>query len=656
MTTHRMVTAGMVAALCAALLLPVGCKKKEDPKAVQAAATAAGAVAPGAVAAIPVLPDVELAAGDGVAGWVSLQSLNALFDSTEALGGRLSLLPPGASLRQDVYAGLAAALSSVGVSGHEWLDKGKSIHVGFQDDAPPAAPPAGGIVAAPNPVEGLFVVLHVTDKAKMVGAMATAKKGAEAEGHEALLLAGEQKVFVDFVGPQTVVLTTGAGRFAKVKTFVERLDRVQVPALLYMGVSVEDLAKTRQKEIGQLMAMMEQAGNTEMAGQPQVMQAYSKMLRDWLTDLQRVEVLVNADTKTTKLEWRMHARNGSKLYRQLMAGRGRSPKDVLALMPGNSYLAFGSHVDPAASLETLDETLVLLKDLLKLQDADYKAFVEDIKGAAKLQDGQSALSLYPDGQALFGVSAAVGTTDGTVAVKLVKRLVTGIALRLIAQQKATDAELAAMPQLAIVEKSLSEGKLQPIIDAFGPMAEAAGVKLTINTNEVDGTVCDVLDVQVDFAKLAANAPDSEQVKKVIGDRTAVALCSAKTKVAMTFGPGALEHGKRIALGKPGGLAEAPVFKQAVSDAGPQTSMLLYLNPGLAMATFAKAFPEVPRIQGDRAVTMTCQARARSMGCGLEVPVELIVAIKNAATPPAPVVDPAVAAPAAPMAPAAPAAP
>ena len=55
--------------------------------------------------------------------------------------------------------------------------------------------------------------------------------------------------------------------------------------------------------------------------------------------------------------------------------------------------------------ETLDDSLSSLKDMLKLDQAAYDALLADLKQVAKLQDGNSAMALYPDGQAALGAMA-----------------------------------------------------------------------------------------------------------------------------------------------------------------------------------------------------------------------------------------------------------
>jgi hypothetical protein len=643
MFKNRFMGACATAVLCGALVVPAGCKKKEEAKKPEAATGDKAAAATGVEAAkaaveaavAPLPPDVELVAGDNIAGWMTFQSLDGLFNAADAIGGKLALTPPGASTKQQVMAQLTAALGDT-FSGLEWLDTAKSVHVAFQDDGP-AAPAAPGAAPAPaaDPTGGIVAVLHVTDKAKTLTAMTSAKKGADAEGHEAKIEKAGKTLYVDFVG-NALVFTMTKDRFAKVKGFVERLDKVASPSLVYLGISVEDLAKTRATELDGFFKQFEAMGaampaNPAMPNQAAVMQTYSKMIRSWANDMRRVEILVGADVTNTRFEIRMTAKDGTKLAKQLSAGKGRTPKDIVNLLPANSYLTFAASVDPAASLEGLDDSLVMVKDMLKLDQAGYDAFAADVKSAIKLQDGNSALAVYPDGAAAVGLLAVAGSTDGEAAMKLTKRLVANLLLKVLndqeAEKKKANPKAEDDPAMKVVKQALTEQKLDPILGFFGPIAATKGVTITANTSKDGDATCDVLDVAVDWTKMGGG-DDAKKGEAIIGAKTAASLCTSKTKLAMAFGPGALEIGKKAVQGKAAGLADAPVYKAATAQ-DQTSSWVMYFNPGTALAAFKNVGP-VPQMPGDRAAVLSCQNRTHSFGCEVDVPVELIASIKNLA--------------------------
>ncbi len=636
--------AAVAAMTTSALLASAGCKKEEPKKPAAAAAAPAADKKPDVPATPPPppeLPDVELAAGDGVVGWVSLASYDAALNAADALASKLQLTAPGGSVKSIVTDNLTTILAAYGVTGTDWLDKTKPIHVGYQDEV--IAPAPGAEATPPNPALGTFIVLHVTDKAKAIAALAAAKKGAEAEGHEAMLDVQGNKVYIDFVGDKTMVLTP-KDRFAKVKAFVERLDKITVPGSIYLGISVEDLTKTRGKEIDQVLTAVEQ-GNApglppQAPGQAQLFATYAKKLRAFTTELSRFELILGADAELTKVEFRLTAKEGSKLQKQFAGTKGHTPGEITNLLPASSWLSLSAKLDPASQIEGLDENLAMLKDVLHLDDAAYKAFLADVTTLAKLEDGTSAFALYQDGASPLGLLIGVGATDGPQVLTLTKKIISGIVTKLIADQEAAakaagGADAPADPQMAIVKQAVADMKLEPVVAAYGPLLKEKGVVLTLGTAHDGDTNCDTLDIAFDWTKLGTGE-EAATAKTLVGDKTALTLCASKTKVVLGVGPGALEQGKRFAAGKVGGLADAPVYKSAT--AAPSVAQawgVLYANPGVALNAFKTAFPQVPALPSDRAVVGACANRAKSWGCELDVPVALIAAAKAAMAPAAP---------------------
>ena len=638
MFTQRYFKAAIVATACSALVAQTGCKKKEEAK--PAAATAGApvgkdapvkvddkAAAALAAPAAAVLPDVELAAGEGIAGWISIKSINGMFDAVEAIGGKLGAIPPGGNLRTQALGAATANAAQAGIKDLEWLDKTRSIHLGVHD-APKPADPAAPAAAAPNPAEiagGVFAVLPITSKDAMLAAMTTAKKDAEAEGHAAMVVGPKgEKVYIDFLDKHAVITMLDKDRYAKVSGFAKRIAGVDAPGLLYVGISVDDLSKTRKTEIDNFVKLIEAMGNQAAAkeGNPavnaQVMSMYTKMLTTYVNDLNRIEMLVTGDINNLGFEVRATAKEGTKLAKQLGAAKGRTTVSMANLLPANSYMSFAASSDPVAAQEQMDEALVMLKEAFKLDQAAFDTMSRDMKDQAKLMDGNSAMGFYPDGSAALGMLVVAGATDGEAAVKQGKRVIGNLMLHMItmirAENKAkgkaeTPEEVEA---IAAVEQALKDGKLDPVLTKFGPKLEPTGVKLTANTSKEGDVACDTLDIGYDAAK----------IKAVVGDKTAIVVCGGKGKMAFGFGPGALEKARAAVAGKVGGLADAPAYKSALGQDGAVT---VYLNPGSAIASFKSLIPMPLNISGDKAVAFTCAHRIKSYGCGLSVPVDLIKA-------------------------------
>lgn len=643
----RGLTAPAVFATCliAILMTTAGCKKTDEAaKAAVGAAGAEAAAAAGAEAAAaaaaaaasaaaevdakvaPPQPDIALEAGDKVIAWFTLRSIGAAFDLTETLATRFGVAPPGASLRQGAYDDLTKMLAGAGITGHEWLDKSQPVHVIFQDDNPD------------SPAEGAAVILPVTDPAKALDAFAAAKKGAEAEGHSAIIEVGSQRIFVDVL-EKTLVVSTSTKRFGMVKAFASRLVKLEPPALAYFGVSVKDAVVTRKAQLDGLFAQMDAIGEGG-AGEPgsaAALDYYGKLMREWTASLQRVEFLIDATAEDLQLGMRMHLVEGSDLARQVDSSRGRLAIPLAASLPANAYLAAVASLDPKASLKQLDDSLKMLGDIMKLDAAVTAGLKDDLRGAIEQQSGDSGFAAYPDGDAAIGALGYAGVRDPAAALKLFKKFVSVLALKAIeaeeARALADDPKSKPEPYTAIVKKAIAEMRVDPLIESFGGMAKEAGVTITANTTNADGIACDVTDLSFDWAKIQAASGDDEvgRAAKVIGPRTAMALCTGKDRVVVTLGPSAFEQGRRSAAGKTGGLGDAPVFKGAAERTVDRPIWFLYLNAGAAAAALGTAFPEANAmgLPADRAVAVGCGHRAKSYNCELDVPMGLIQAAYKA---------------------------
>jgi hypothetical protein len=649
------------AALCSVILAPAACGKKEEPKpeaaktGEEAKAGEPAKAAEPAKPAEPVLaPDVELVAGENIAGWISLASVQSLSAAAGSIGGKLGL-PAAALSETELRKQLDQAFASAQISSSAWVAFDKPIHIFVQDEKKPAAPapaadpakPADPAAAAPvSPADqvanGAVVLLPITAKDAMLTAMATAKKGPDAEGHDAKIEMGPDKaVYIDVVGSYAV-LTTDKERFGKAKGFVERISKVTVPGLGYVGLSIEDLVKSRAEEVEGLLKTLEEGAAASPANSnPQMLGMYTKMFRGWVQELARVEFIVTGDATTVGLDVRVTAKEGSKLAKTLSAGKGRTTTALANLLPGNSYFSLASNTDPAPQLETLNETLVILKDAFKMDDAEFKGLSDDLTGVAKLQTGEGAFGAYPDGAAAIGMLVSAGTTDGETALKLTKSAISKILLKVIAMQEAEKAAAAggAKPTVDPMDEKLKAAikdmKIDGLLVDLAPMAATKGITLTATTTKLADGSCDVLDIGIDYAKAGMGEAEMAQAKAIVGDKTALALCASKTKMVFAAGPSALEKGKAVASGTAGGLADSAVYK-AATEKLTTASMIAYANVGGALAAFKTLTPPtMPTIPADKAVIFSCQNRTKSFGCGFEVPVDLIVAAKNAASAPPP---------------------
>lgn len=624
----------------AALLfvLPACGKKKEDakkPAAVaaakaddQAKAAAAKVTAVKAAAAkaavAPAPADVKLVAGDNVVAWLSARSLSAVFDASETIGGQIGALPPGASVREAFYRDMTRALADQGVTGHEWLDKAKPLHIFLQDDDPA------------NLVGGVVVMLPMTSEAAAKGALKSAKTGVEAKGHSALLkpsrpgqpaAAGGPEAYIDFLGKYMVVTSTHA-RFGKAKGFAGRIAALKPPALVYLGVSVTDAATTRKPQIEALLSQFARMQKVQQPGAAANFDYYNKVMRQWLAELARIEITVDGDSGYVKIGGRAHAVVGSALAKQFSGGKGRDARPAAASLPGNSYISFVTDMDPQAGLGQLQQSMKMLNKMFNLPPEKTVELEKDIRATAKLQTGVSAMAMYRDGPTAQGALAWFGSRDPAVTLKALKNVVGEVGVAVIAQEKAGKIKAlskAEEAQLAVVERALKARTLEPILTTYGPMAKEMGIAINSNTTKGDGASCDVLDIVMDWKKISAAGDKEAQIaKSMVGDRTAIALCTSKDRISLSVGPSALEQGRRAALGKKGGLIDAPVYAAAAKRSVGAPSTFGYVNLGALTSALSKVIPPLPvKFPADRPLTLLCGNRTASYACSFSVPVQAI---------------------------------
>ena len=141
------------------------------------------------------------------------------------------------------------------------------------------------------------------------------------------------------------------------------------------------------------MAQLDQLGkaSTEPGG-PAAMDYYSKMLREWSQSVDRIEVLLDANTDDLQLGMRMHVQPGSKLGKQISSSRGRLAMPMAANLPANAYMAFVSNLDPAANLEQVQDSIKMLGDIFKLEASVVDGLAGDLRSAIEKQDGTSAMA------------------------------------------------------------------------------------------------------------------------------------------------------------------------------------------------------------------------------------------------------------------------
>lgn len=573
-----------------------------------------------AVAAPAAQRDVEIAAGEDVVGWVSLQSLNAVVQAAQTVAGRAKLLPPDADPDKMLRGAVEGLATQFGLQGTAWLAFDAPIHVFFQDRNIT-------VDSAPQALMGLVVAIPVVSKAALLQAAAGSPNKVEPQGHDLAIDMGTgMPVYIDIIGNHAV-LTMDPTRFAQVQTFVKKLQGIDVPGLFYAGVSIEDLSRTRAPMIEAALAELEQEAQKATGNDDdKSTAALAKTMRQWLMESARFEFIFRADAKAFGLEGRITAKSGTELSRTLDATRGKVASPMAALLPANSYFAAASSSDPSGYKERMDDSMALIKTLLKLSDAQVTEATAAMSELAGLNDGTAAMGMYADKGAAFAGLLAIGTTDGAKAWQASRKVASKMA------GWALDAAVAAgnAPPPAVVDlmrKSIEQASPAPLVAEYGPMMAEKGVHVMLQSTADGGAACESLMVRFDFSK-SGNASDEKKIKPLFGMQTGATACTGPKRLAFAFGPSSVDKAKAASTGKAGGFVGTAAWK-AVSSSASAAAVLMFLHPSWALAAWKDVIPESDLPKGlklpDRGVLATCQNRTRSFGCGFEISTDLIVA-------------------------------
>lgn len=573
--------------------------------------------------AAPLPADVELAAGEDVVGWVALQSLQSVVQAVKAVGQRAKLLPPNADPDKMLKGMMEGVAAQIGLAGTSFLATDAPIYVFFQDRHLPAD---GG----PQMVMGLVVLVPIVSKAALMQAAAGSPNRVEANGHDLAIDPGSgMPLYIDVVGSHAVV-TVDPTRFAQVQPFAKKLQGIDVPGLLYAGASMEDLARTRAPLIEAAVAELEEQAQRATGGTDadKTAAALAKTVRQWLKESARMEFILRADAKAFGLEGRVTAKPGTELAKTLDATRGRLASPLAALLPANSYFAVATSTDPAGYKERMDDAMALLKTVLKLSDSQVGEFSAQIVEWAGLQDGTAAFGLYADKGAALAGTAVVGANDGAKALGSSRQLVAKV-LGLLVTKLEAEGALRDNPMAPALKESVAQASPAPLVTQFGPMLAEKGIHVMMQSANQGGAACDSLLVRFDFAK-AGNGSDVQKIKALFGGQTGVTACAGAKRVAFAMGPSSVDRARAAATGKPAGLTGAAAWK-AVGPSMAAASVAGFFHPAWALAAWKAMIPEDDATRfanlklPDRAVSATCQNRTRSLGCGFDVPTDLIVA-------------------------------
>ncbi|HAN30126.1 MAG TPA: hypothetical protein DCQ06_00880, partial [Myxococcales bacterium] len=461
---------------------------------------------------------------------------------------------------------------------------------------------------------GLVVMLPTNDAQKALAAFSAAKRGAEAKGHAASLAIGVRTVYFDVV-PGYLVVSDRPARFGKIQGFAKRLASFKPPSLVYLGVAMSELAKTQQLLLSMFMAQFE-----KQVGKDKGVDGQS--IKRWLTELDRVEVTVDASRDFVTFGSRVTPKPGTALAKQFNRGRGHDASSMAGILPGNSLMTVLSSQKAEADDTQFKLGFEAFLAELEIDAAHRPTLEKDMKTLTSLQDGSVLATLYPDGKSGLGFASAVGSRDPKAFVSALYRLASHVLVGLadVDPKKASAEENKAIA-------ALKKQQIQALLDLYGAEMKKDGVTVRLNHNTSDGVSCDVIDFEFDAKKL----PQDDFAKGLVqamGSKTSAVCCAGAKRVVVALGASALEQGRRIAAGKPGGLASAPVFKATLARAPSSPTMFMYANVGALLRNMQSLLPKPISLPTDRALGAGCGYRSRSFSCKLDVPISLIELIST----------------------------
>lgn len=520
-----------------------------------------------------------------VVAWGGISSLTAVLDMVTAAGPQLGLpTADPASPKGGWWQQAETSAKTMGISNLSWLRRDQPIRFFLQDEGGPPGVAAG------------VVLLPMTNQAAVLQALAGAQLGAE--GHAAIFIPTDTDLhlYLDFL-PDQLAVTFETSRWQRAAPVASGpLGKAAVPGLFSAGISVANLAALRPKELQKLKEALRDPSSLPKSAQAGATQ-YAELARQIAEELDTFELVIGGDKTSLQVGFRVRGRPNTAMAKSLQAGAGRSIEPLARLLPAKSYFAAASDVDPQPGLAQLATSFAVLDGALEIPKRQKAGVQKKVTALAQGLTGQAALGLYPDGDSAVGLLALVGAKNPASFRKEAALLAGQLALLAMDKHAARTAEGRGKPAKdpqkakfeALARKGLAKGSLKPLVDAIQPKAQQAGVNIAQVESNERGLACDALAISFDWAKLRGDsATDLAMGPAVLGKGLTLAACSSASFMLIAIGPSALDHARRVADNRPGGLAEQAGYRAALAHAVAQPSSLLILDPLEALATFQAA--------------------------------------------------------------------
>jgi len=593
--------------------------KASDKKAAATdppAAKKAAATEPAVKGATPPAPAAAPATGPAAAlVMAGTPSLDAVLNTVKALAETAGA---GAMVAGDTKKraldGLKMAME---VTDASWLDTAKPIRLAVMD------PKRYG-------QNGAAVVLPITAKDKVLASLkADAKKGHE--GHAAYFELRGMPTYLDFVDGH-VVMTSNAEVFGRAKAAItDKLVKwtptkpleVQLDMNAVNTLYAQDLkrAQAMAKELYGQMAKIQGQGNLgDLAG------ANLDMLFGFVESASMIGMRLDAKNGHLLTDLVVKGKSGTGIEQFANAMKGQT-SSLVASVPKGAWFSMASNID-GRKIPALKELQgIAIRSYVQMLNIKDEGKVKKIDAVLEklwqLTEGDGAASIGMDGTFPMAFQYVATMTDAKKAQAAYHEL-TGMVIEILLEQA------AAAGQKLPIKKDMG---LVNIIQAMGKMTGQMGVKLAASSGPAGGANLDVMELEVDWAKLPpamAQQDNIKMVKAVLGSKLQFAFAYAGKNMAMAIGPNGKTIAPKLASGKfDGGSPE-------LVKANTGNAMAVVVKVGQLIQAFEKISPglsdkadAIAKLTKAQPVVMTGKEESGQMVFTLDLPLATVVQLIGA---------------------------
>ena len=479
---------------------------------------------------------------------------------------------------------------------------------------------------------GVFMV-PITSKDKVIAALPEGHK--KGEQNEFLFETPVLTLYVNFIDGHAVV-SVNQGDFKAYKTVIEGAAKTYKPEGVFdLRLAANNLRTIFGPELAALKGQVEQlkpmiVGELykEMppgmsAGLEKMADFYIGMVNTLIDEADGIKLVVALDDKgNIRVPLTVEAKAGGKIATFAGALEKADPS-YGKNAPGESWLLFGSHIDPKAFGGLMDYATDMLGSLLKMDDTEKKRLSSLFDTMLNEQDGRSWVAFYNDGKFPLSFASSASVKDGKKIRAAFEEYMSLVMTKGFGMVK----ELLP-PQL----QGLPTSDFTALVNAVGTMAKPFGVALAAGTETQGDITIQKLTIAIDLAALEATSPEAatkaKEVTNVIGTRLEFAIAYGPKHMAAAMGPNAVKHATTAASGQQLAGGSAGV----VGSYGPGTAFFANMDLGRALKAFrpimnaAGAGAEIPEIPAGARFGVSMSGKGNTVSIQVDAALDEFVGI------------------------------